>query len=130
MRAAKPGDSWWHHPNAPSLALLERAAARLAEALLARQVFVGGAVAGMLIMDPAMPEIRATRDMDVICRWCADDHVFDLMPTQGEIPACLPPTGSGQPATTAGCAGDAARHRRPVQPMKARTCPKVMDTVP
>jgi hypothetical protein len=30
-------------------------------------VFVGGAVAGVLITDPAMPEIRPTQDVDVIC---------------------------------------------------------------
>jgi hypothetical protein len=104
------------NPNDPNVALLERAAEQLGEALLEQLVFVGGAVAGVLITDPAMPEIRPTQDVDVICRviarsdyhqlgsqlrqrgfqedirpgaplcrWCADDLVLDLMPTQGEI---------------------------------------------
>ena len=35
---------------------------------LGRQlVFVGGAVAGLLITDPAMPPIRSTQDVDVVC---------------------------------------------------------------
>jgi hypothetical protein len=42
------------NPNDPNVSLLERA--------------VGGAVAGVLITDPAMPEIRPTQDVDVICR--------------------------------------------------------------
>jgi hypothetical protein len=104
------------NPNDPNVSLLERAAAQLGEALLEQLVFVGGAVAGVLITDPAMPEIRPTQDVDVICRviarsdyhqlgsqlrqrgfqedcrpgaplcrWCMEDLVLDLMPTQGEI---------------------------------------------
>jgi len=104
------------NPNDPNVSLLERAAEQLGEALLEQLVFVGGAVAGVLITDPAMPEIRPTQDVDVICRvigksdyhqlgrqlrqrgfqedsrpgaplcrWCTDDLVLDLMPTQGEI---------------------------------------------
>jgi hypothetical protein len=104
------------NPNDPNVCLLERAAAQLGEALLEQLVFVGGAVAGVLITDPAMPEIRPTQDVDVICRviarsdyhqlgsqlrqrgfqedcrpgaplcrWCMEDLVLDLMPTQGEI---------------------------------------------
>ena len=38
---------------------------QLGEALLEQLVFVGGAVAGVLITDPAMPEIRPTQDVDV-----------------------------------------------------------------
>ena len=30
-------------------------------------MFVGGAVAGLLITDPAMPPIRSTQDVDVVC---------------------------------------------------------------
>ena len=56
------------NPNDPSVALLERAAEQLGEALLEQLVFVGGVVAGVLITDPAMPEIRPTQDVDVICR--------------------------------------------------------------
>ena len=104
------------NPNDPNVSLLERAAAQLGEALLEQLVFVGGAVAGVLITDPAMPEIRPTQDVDVICRviarsdyhqlgsqlrqrgfqedsrpgaplcrWCMEDLVLDLMPTEGEI---------------------------------------------
>ena len=104
------------NPNDPNVSLLERAAEQLGEALLEQLVFVGGAVAGVLITDPAMPEIRPTQDVDVICsviaradyhqlgrqlrqrgfqedsrpgaplcRWCTDDLILDLMPTQGEI---------------------------------------------
>jgi hypothetical protein len=104
------------NPNDPNVSLLERAAAQLGEALLEQLVFVGGAVAGVLITNPAMPEIRPTQDVDVICRviarsdyhqlgsqlrqrgfqedcrpgaplcrWCMEDLVLDLMPTQGEI---------------------------------------------
>jgi len=102
--------------NDPNIFMLERAAEQLGEALLEQLVFVGGAVAGVLVTDPAMPEIRPTQDVDVICsvitrsdyhqlgsqlrergfdedsrpgaplcRWCINDLVLDLMPTQGEI---------------------------------------------
>lgn len=104
------------NPNDPNITLLERAAEQLGDALLEQLVFVGGAVAGVLITDPAMPDIRPTQDVDVICRviaradyhqlgrqlrqrgfqedsrpgaplcrWCTEDLVLDLMPTQGEI---------------------------------------------
>jgi len=56
------------NPNDPNVSLLERAAEQLGEALLEQLVFVGGAVTGVLITDPAMPEIRPTQDVDVICR--------------------------------------------------------------
>jgi hypothetical protein len=104
------------NPNDPNVALLERAAGHLGDALLSQLVFVGGAVAGVLITDPAMPDIRPTQDVDVICRvlaradyhqlgmqlrergfqedqrpgaplcrWCIQEIVLDLMPTQGDI---------------------------------------------
>ena len=44
------------NPNDPNVSLLEHL------------VFVGGAVAGVLITDPAMPDIRPTQDVDVIWR--------------------------------------------------------------
>ena len=56
------------NPNNPNIALLERAAELLGEALVEELVFVGGAVTGVLITDPAMPDIRPTQDVDVICR--------------------------------------------------------------
>ena len=55
------------NPNDPNVLLLERVSEQLGEALLEQLVFVGGAVAGVLITDPAMPEIRPTQDVDVIC---------------------------------------------------------------
>ena len=104
------------NPNDPNVALLEQAAAHLVEALLEQLVFVGGAVAGLLITDPAMPDIRPTQDVDVICRviaraddqplgmqlrdrgfqedtrpgaplcrWCIEQIILDLMPSQGEM---------------------------------------------
>lgn len=102
--------------NDPNVSLLERAAEQLGDTLLGQLVFVGGAVAGLLISDPAMPDIRPTQDVDVICqvisradyhqlgmqlrqrgfqednrpgaplcRWCIEDLILDLMPTQGNI---------------------------------------------
>jgi hypothetical protein len=51
------------NPNDPNASLLERAADQLGEALLEQLVFVGGAVAGVLITDQAMPESRPTQDV-------------------------------------------------------------------
>ncbi|MGL6135162.1 MAG: hypothetical protein ACRC1L_13390 [Prochlorococcaceae cyanobacterium] len=51
------------NPNDPNVVMLERVAACLGEALREQLVFVGGAVTGVLITDPAMPEIRATQGM-------------------------------------------------------------------
>lgn len=54
--------------NDPNVALLEIVAGRLGDALREELVFVGGAVAGLLITDPALPAIRPTEDVDLICR--------------------------------------------------------------
>ncbi|MBK8893140.1 MAG: hypothetical protein IPN64_03515 [Propionivibrio sp.] len=54
--------------NDPNVALLEVVAERLGDALREEMVFVGGAVAGLLITDPAMPAIRPTEDVDLVCR--------------------------------------------------------------
>ena len=53
--------------NDPNVALLEIVAERLGDALRGELVFVGGAVVGLLITDPAMPSIRPTDDVDMIC---------------------------------------------------------------
>jgi hypothetical protein len=55
------------NPNDPNVSLLERAAEQLGEALLEQLVFVGGAVAGVLITDPAHPGCGCdlTRDCQV-----------------------------------------------------------------
>ena len=48
-----------------SIALLERAASALDD-LLKEVVFLGGATIGLWITDPAAPEPRPTKDVDVI----------------------------------------------------------------
>lgn len=54
------------NPNDPNVVLLERVAQRLGGALRQQLVFVGGAVAGLLITDPGLPAIRPTEDVDLI----------------------------------------------------------------
>lgn len=54
------------NPNDPNVALIEIVAGHLGDDLRKELVFVGGAVAGLLITDPAMPAIRATDDVDVV----------------------------------------------------------------
>jgi len=56
------------NPNDPNIQLLEIVAQRLGAELCTELVFVGGAITGLLITDPAMPSIRPTEDVDVICR--------------------------------------------------------------
>jgi hypothetical protein len=51
-------------------------------------VFVGGAVAGLLITDPAMPAIRPTEDVDLLCQAVvlADYHrVEEVLRTRGFV---------------------------------------------
>ena len=54
--------------NDPNIQQLETVAGQLGEDLCEELVFVGGAVAGLLITDPAMPSIRPTEDVDTVCR--------------------------------------------------------------
>jgi len=54
--------------NDPNVVLLEVVAERLGDDLRDEMVFVGGAVAGLLITDPAMPAIRPTEDVDLLCQ--------------------------------------------------------------
>ncbi len=54
--------------NDPNVSLIEIVAERLGDDLRESVVFVGGAVAGLLITDPAMPAIRPTEDVDLICQ--------------------------------------------------------------
>lgn len=56
------------NPNDPNMVLLELVAKRLGEDLRAKLTFVGGAVAGILITDPAAPSIRPTEDVDLVAR--------------------------------------------------------------
>ncbi|HET7369209.1 MAG TPA: hypothetical protein VFK45_00045 [Gammaproteobacteria bacterium] len=57
--------------NDPNVVLLELVADRLEARLRERLVFVGGAVAGLLITDPAAPAIRPTEDVDLVARVAA-----------------------------------------------------------
>jgi len=54
------------NPNDPNVAMMELVAERLGGVLREELVFVGGAVAGLLITDPAHPTIRPTEDVDLI----------------------------------------------------------------
>ena len=54
------------NPNDPNVVMLELVAQRLGAALCSRFAFVGGAVAGLLISDPANPPIRPTEDVDIV----------------------------------------------------------------
>ncbi|TAG26755.1 MAG: hypothetical protein EAZ37_07950 [Burkholderiales bacterium] len=54
------------NPNDPNVAMLELVALRLGAELGERFTFVGGAVAGLLITDPANPAIRPTEDVDIV----------------------------------------------------------------
>lgn len=56
------------NPNDPNVALIEIVAERLGDDLRDHVVFVGGAVAGLLITDAAMPAIRPTEDVDLLCQ--------------------------------------------------------------
>lgn len=59
------------NPNDPNVVLLEVVARHLSDALREQFVFIGGAVAGLLITDPAMPAIRPTDDVDMVVQVAA-----------------------------------------------------------
>ncbi|MCF8199294.1 MAG: hypothetical protein K9J42_11045, partial [Sulfuritalea sp.] len=54
------------NPNDPNVIMMELVADRLGERLREELVFVGGAVTGLLITDPAQPAIRSTEDVGLI----------------------------------------------------------------
>lgn len=54
------------NPNDPNVVMLELVARHLGDDLCGQFAFVGGAVAGLLITDPAMPAIRPTEDVDIV----------------------------------------------------------------
>ena len=54
------------NPNDPNVIMLELVARRLGADLCSQFAFVGGAVAGLLITDPANPAIRPTDDVDIV----------------------------------------------------------------
>jgi predicted nucleotidyltransferase len=67
------------NPNDPNVVMLELVARRLGAQLCGEFAFVGGAVAGLLITDPANPPIRATEDVDVVAEVLAlrDYHAIE-----------------------------------------------------
>jgi predicted nucleotidyltransferase len=96
------------NPNDPNVQMIELVAHAL-EKLTRRFTLVGGCAAGLLITDPARPQVRATKDVDVIvevislpgyyevqkelkeigfredadviCRWRLGELKVDVMPT-------------------------------------------------
>lgn len=65
----------------PNVALLDIVAERLGKDLCEEMVFVGGAIAGLLITDQAMPAIRPTEDVDLLCQalMLADYHRIETV---------------------------------------------------
>ena len=66
------------NPNDPNVAQLEVVASHLGEALRQQLVFVGGAVAGLLITDAAQPAIRPTEDVDLVAHVLARTDYYQL----------------------------------------------------
>lgn len=66
------------NPNDPNVQMLDVVAARLGEDLCRELVFVGGAVAGLLISDPAQPAIRPTEDVDLLAQVLARSDYYAL----------------------------------------------------
>lgn len=66
------------NPNDPNVAQLDVVATHLGEALRQQLVFVGGAVAGLLITDPAQPAIRPTEDVDLVAHVLARTDYYQL----------------------------------------------------
>jgi len=54
------------NPNDPNVVMLELVARRLGVQLCDQVAFVGGAIVGLLITDPANPPIRPTVDVDIV----------------------------------------------------------------
>lgn len=54
------------NPNDPNVVMLEQVARSLGPELCRQLVFVGGAAAGLLITDLALPAIRRTDDVDIV----------------------------------------------------------------
>lgn len=69
------------NPNNPNITMLDRVAQRLGPKLCSSMVFVGGAAAGLLITDLALPTIRRTDDVDVVSPAQALEE-FHLLETQ------------------------------------------------
>lgn len=76
------------NPNDPNVVLLEVVAERLGAALRERLVFIGGAVTGLLITDPAMPAIRPTEEVDLVAHAAVETPAF-LQALAGYLPGDL-----------------------------------------
>lgn len=66
------------NPHDPNIVMIEIVAKHLGAELLEEMVFVGGAVAGLLITDPAQPAIRPTEDVDMIVQVLAHSDYYQL----------------------------------------------------
>jgi predicted nucleotidyltransferase len=66
------------NPNDPNVQMLDVVAQRLGDDLCGHLVFVGGAVAGLLITDPAQPAIRPTEDVDLLAQVVARTDYYAL----------------------------------------------------
>lgn len=66
------------NPNDANVAQLDVVATHLGEALRQQLAFVGGAVAGLLITDPAQPAIRPTEDVDLVAHVLARSDYYRL----------------------------------------------------
>ena len=66
------------NPNDPNVVMLDIVAGRLGGELCEQLVFVGGAVAGLLITDPAQPPIRPTEDVDLLSQVVARTDYYAL----------------------------------------------------
>jgi hypothetical protein len=64
--------------NDPNVVMLDVVAERLGAELCDSLVFVGGAVAGLLITDPAQPAIRPTEDVDLLAQVVARQEYYLL----------------------------------------------------
>jgi len=64
------------NPHDPNIVMIEIVAKHLGVELLEEMVFVGGAVAGLLITDPAQPSIRPTEDVDMIVQVLARSDYY------------------------------------------------------
>ncbi len=65
-------------PNDPNVVMLDIVAQRLGEAMRQQLVFVGDAIAGLLITDPSQPAIRPTEDVDLLAQVVARADYYAL----------------------------------------------------
>jgi hypothetical protein len=84
-----------------SLSLVEEVAKRFGPELRAKVAFLGGATIELLLTDPAVDEVRATKDVDVItagrsrAAWFAPAVLFAVL-LMGSETSCLSPRETWQ----------------------------------